>query len=109
MVDLFEGDEFVGEKTKGLASAPVGRPAGGESDEMSFVLAVEFAFVISVGVAAVHRRNPSVCVPFPCAIGRRHAADKGATDLGVSLAVVSFEQNPGSGDVFGPMNTAGDE
>jgi hypothetical protein len=53
VVDLFEDDEFVGEKAKRPASAPVGRLAGREGDEVSFVFAIEFALVVSVGVAAM--------------------------------------------------------
>ena len=70
MVDLFEGDEFVGEEATGPASAPVGRLAGREGNEMGFIFTVEFAFVVTVGVAAMDRRNPSVSVVFACAVGR---------------------------------------
>ena len=69
MIDLFEGNEFVGEKTKRPASAPVGRLAGREGDEVGFIFAIEFAFVLSVGVAAMDRRNPSVSVALTCAVG----------------------------------------
>jgi hypothetical protein len=69
VVDLVEGNEFVGEKTKRPASTPVGWLAVGEGNEASFVVAVEFAFVVAVGVAAVNRRNPPFRIAFPCAIG----------------------------------------
>ena len=53
MVDFFEGDEFVGKKAKRPASRPTGALAGRESDEMGFVVPIEFALVVSVGVAAM--------------------------------------------------------
>jgi len=91
VVDLVESDEFVGEKTKRPASAPVGWLAVGKGNEASFVVAVEFAFVVSVGVAAVNRRNPAVCVVFPCAIGCRVATIKGATDFFICRAVICLQ------------------
>ncbi len=69
VVDPFEGDEFVGKKAKDPASAPVGRLAGREGDEMSFVFTVEFTVVFAVGVPAMNRCNPSVSVAFACAVG----------------------------------------
>jgi hypothetical protein len=57
----------------------------------------------------VNRRDPSSGVAFPSAIGRRHTAIKGATDDEISRAVISLQQNPGSGDVFGLANVIGDE
>jgi len=64
VVDLFEDDEFVGEEAKGPASAPVGRLAGREGDEMGFIFTV-IAFVVTVGVAAESPQSlgdRSVCV-----------------------------------------------
>jgi hypothetical protein len=70
VVNRVRSNEFVGEKAERPASAPIGRLAAGKGDEVSFVVTVEFAFVVSVGVAAVDRRNPSVSVAFACAVGR---------------------------------------
>ena len=70
MIDLFEDNEFIGERTKRPASAPVGWLAGRQGDEVGFIFVIEFAFVLSVGVAAMDRRNPSVNVALVCAVGR---------------------------------------
>jgi hypothetical protein len=58
MVDHVEGNEFVGEKAKRPASVPFGRLAGRESDEMGFVVAIEFAVVVAVGMFALDGFEP---------------------------------------------------
>lgn len=109
MVDLFEDHEFVGKEPEGPLRVPFGWIATGEFDEAGLLVTVEFAFIVPVGIAAVNRRDPSFGVAFPSTIGRRHTAVEGATDAEISRAVISLQQNAGSGDVFGLVNAAGDE
>ena len=88
MIDLVEGDEFIGEKTQCPASAPVGRLAGGESEEMRFILAVKFAFVVSVRVAAMNRRDPIFGKSFAHALDCGNATVKRVADVFISPVFV---------------------
>lgn len=52
-VDLVEGDEFVGKEVKRPAGATFWWITTGEFEEACFGVAVEFAVVDSVGLAAI--------------------------------------------------------
>jgi hypothetical protein len=73
-VDLVESDEFVGKDMGRPARTPFWWFAAHEFDEMGFGVAIEFAFVLTVGLAAMNRREPSLTVGLMCAIWSRYCS-----------------------------------
>ena len=61
-VDLVEGNEFIGKEMERPACVSFRRFATGKSDEVGFGISVDFSFVLTVGLAAMNRREPSFSV-----------------------------------------------
>ena len=67
-VDLVEGNEFVSKEMECPAGSSLWWVATGEFDQSGFGVAVEFAVVLTVGLAAMNRRQPSFGERFSCSI-----------------------------------------
>jgi len=68
-VGLLQGDQFVRKQSQRPPMTTVRWIATGQRDEVGFVLAIEFTFVLTVGIAAMNRRNPVFTVAFPRSMG----------------------------------------
>lgn len=68
---------------------------------MGFVLTIEFAFVLPVGIAAMDRRNPVIAVSFSNSMGSHRAAVEGVSDPDIADALIRFEEDMGSSDSLG--------
>jgi hypothetical protein len=58
-----------------------------------FIVAIEFAFVFTVGIAAMNRRNPVFGVPFSGSISGHRATVKGVSDVRIADAFVSSKKD----------------
>jgi len=68
-VDLVEHNEFISEKVERPTRVSFWRFATGEFDQSGFGIAIEFALIFAVGLAAMNRRAPSLAVVFTCVVG----------------------------------------
>jgi hypothetical protein len=108
-VDLVEGHEFVGEKVKRPVSITFWRVATGEFDEACFSVAVEFALVFVVGLAAMNRREPSFTVVFACLVRSPDTTTDVLTDTKICEPVISLQENPRPHVVLSLAFTSRDE
>jgi hypothetical protein len=108
-VDLVKSNEFVGKEVECPARLTFWRFATGEFDEVGFGIAIEFAFVLAVGLAAMNRREPSFTVGLACAIWCANTAPDVLTDLSICEPVVSLQENPCPCIIFGLSFTGRNE
>ena len=69
------------------------RFAAGEFDEVGFGVSVKLAFVLTVGFAAMNRRNPSFSVVFACVVDGLGMTADVLTDCRISEPVISFQKD----------------
>jgi hypothetical protein len=106
VVDLPEDNEFVGKEPERPLRVAFGWIATGEFDEAGLLVTVEFAFVGSVGTAAMNRRDPVVGKPFAHALDGGNATVKRLADIFISPAVINLEQDSCPSDCLGSVFTA---
>jgi len=99
-VDLVESNKFVGKEVKRPTGTSFWWIATGEFDEAGFSVAVEFAIVLTIGLAAMNRREPSLTVGLPRSVWRADTAPDVLTDLRICEPVISLQKDTCPRDVL---------
>ena len=74
---------------------------------MGFSVAVKLAFVLTVGFAAMNRRNPSFSVVFACVVDGLGVTADVLTDCRISEPVVSFQKDTFASALVSPRSLSG--